>query len=89
MQVKYGCSHEMASCRHLESFLVKNLNIIFRRIPTCDWRGPLGEFFNRELYRTVQLTIREQLLRSKEKQLQGGLVFKARRLLYHSTLGRE
>ena len=33
--------------------------------------------------------IREQLLRSNEKQFQGGLVFKARRLLYHSTLGRE
>ena len=27
--------------------------------------------------------------RSIEKQFQGGLVFKARRLLYHSTLGRE
>ena len=26
---------------------------------------------------------------SIEKQFQGGLVFKARRLLYHSTLGRE
>ena len=30
--------------------------------------------------RTVQLTIREQLLRSNEKQFQGGLVLKARRL---------
>ena len=30
-----------------------------------------------------------QLLRSIEKHFQGGLVFKARRLLYHSTLGRE
>ena len=39
--------------------------------------------------RTVQLTIRERMLRSNEKQFQGGLVFKARRLLYHSTLGRE
>ena len=44
---------------------------------------------NRELYRTVQLSVREQRLRSNEKQFQGGLVFKARRLLYHSTLGRE
>ena len=50
---------------------------------------PLGECFKRELYRTVQLPIQEQLLRSIEKQFQGGLVFKARRLLYHSTLGRE
>ena len=41
--------------------------------------GPLGEFFNRELYRTVQFTIRERLLRSNEKQFQRGLVFKARR----------
>ena len=32
---------------------------------------------------------REQWLRSNVKQFQGGLVFKAHRLLYHSTLGRE
>jgi hypothetical protein len=51
--------------------------------------GPLGEFFNRELYRTVQLPIREQRLRSNEKQFQGGLVFKVQRLLYHPTLSRE
>jgi len=31
----------------------------------------------------------EQRLRSNVKQFQGGLVFKAHRLLYHSTLGRE
>jgi len=37
----------------------------------------LGAF---KTYRTVQLTIREQLFRSNEKQFQGGLVFKARRL---------
>ena len=30
-----------------------------------------------------------QLLRSHEQQFRGGLVFKARRRLYHSTLGRE
>ena len=47
--------------------------------------GALGEFSNRELYRTAQLSIREQLLRSNEKQL----VFKARRRLFRSTLGRE
>ena len=41
------------------------------------------------LYRTVQFSIQEQLLRSNEKQFRGGLVFKARRLLYRSTLGRE
>ena len=51
--------------------------------------GPLGEFLNQELYRTVQLLIQEQLLRSNEKPFQGGLVFKARRLLYHSSQGRE
>jgi hypothetical protein len=34
-------------------------------------------------------TTREQLLRSNAKQFQGELVFKARRLVYHSTLGRE
>jgi len=28
-------------------------------------------------------------VQSDEKQFQGGLAFKARRLLYHSTLGRE
>jgi len=42
--------------------------------------GPLGEFFNGELYRMVQVSIQEQLLHSNEKQFQGGLVFKARRL---------
>ena len=51
--------------------------------------GPLGECFNRELYRPVQFSIQEQLLRSNEKQFRGGLVFKARSLLYHSSLGRE
>ena len=58
---------------------------------TCRHARPAGERrpVGRELYRTVQFTIREQLLRSNEKQFQGGLVFKARRLLYHSTLGRE
>ena len=45
--------------------------------------------FNRELYRTAQLSIQEQLLRSNEKQFRGGLVFKARGRVYHSTLGRE
>ena len=40
-------------------------------------------------YLLLHFTIREQLLRSNEKQFQGGLVFKARRLLHHSTLGRE
>jgi hypothetical protein len=42
-----------------------------------------------EAVRTVQLSIREQRLRSNVKQFQGGRVFKAHRLLYHSTLGRE
>ena len=51
--------------------------------------GPLAEFFSRVLNRTVQLSIQEQLLRCTEKQFQGGLVFKAHRLLYHSTLRKE
>ena len=34
--------------------------------------GPLGEFFSRELYRTVQFPIQEQLLRSIAKQFQEG-----------------
>jgi hypothetical protein len=42
---------------------------------------------NRELYRPVQFSSQVQLLCSNEKQFRG--VFKARRLLYHSTLGRE
>ena len=45
------------------------------------------EFFNRELYCPLQFSIQEQLLRSNEKQFRGGPVLKARRLLYHSTLG--
>ena len=49
----------------------------------------IGSIFRVVPFDTVQFTIREQLLRSNEKQFQGGLVFKARRLLYHSTLGRE
>ena len=40
-----------------------------------------------ELYRTVQLSIREQRLRSNVKQFHGGLVFNAHGLSYHSTLG--
>ena len=34
----------------------------------------------------IRFSIQEQLLRSDEKQFQGGLVFKARRLVHHSTL---
>ena len=37
--------------------------------------------------RTVPFSIQERLLRSIEKQFQGGLACKARRLLYHSTIG--
>ena len=36
---------------------------------------------------SVQFSISEQLLRRIVKQSRGGLVFKAHRLLYHSTLG--
>ena len=63
------------------------------RLDAPDWEGGVGLLLpgavRRELYRTVQFTIRERLLRSNEKQFQGGLVFKARGLFYHSTLGRE
>ena len=42
------------------------------------------------LDRTVPASsISEQLLLCTEKGFQGGHVFKARRLLYHSSLGRE
>ena len=41
------------------------------------------------LFETPLFSVQEQLLRGIEKQFQGGLVFKARILLYHSTLGRE
>ena len=49
------------------------------------WRSfkqdlPLGEVLNRELYRSVQFSIQEQLLRSSEKRFREELVFKARRL---------
>jgi len=34
-----------------------------------------------------QFSIQEQLLRRNVKRFQGGLVLKAHRLVYHSTLG--
>ena len=37
--------------------------------------------------RSVQSSIEEQLLRRNVKRFRGGLVFKAHRLLYHSSLG--
>jgi len=37
----------------------------------------------------VEFSISEQLLLCTEKGFQGGHVLKARRLLYHSSLGRE
>jgi len=40
-------------------------------------------------HRSVQFSIQEELLHSNEKRFRGGLVCKARRLVYHSTLGRE
>ena len=40
-----------------------------------------------ELYPSVQFSIQEQLLRRNVKRFRGGLVSKARRPLYHSTLG--
>ena len=48
-----------------------------------------GEFLKRELYRSVQFSISEELHLRNEKQFRGGLVCKSLRLLYHSTLGRE
>jgi len=38
------------------------------------------------LYRSVHFSIQEQLLRINIKRFRGGLVFKAHRLVYHSTL---
>jgi hydroxymethylglutaryl-CoA reductase (NADPH) len=49
--------------------------------------GSLGEILDWELYRAVQLSISEQLLRRNVEPFRGGLVFRAHRLLYHSTLG--
>ena len=40
-----------------------------------------------ELYCLVQYSLLEQQLRRNAKRFPGGLVFKAPRLLYHSTLG--
>jgi len=40
-----------------------------------------------ELYRSVQFSIQVQLLRRKVKRFRGGLVLKAHRLVYRSTLG--
>ena len=49
--------------------------------------GSLGEFLNIQLYRSEQFSIKEQLLHIIVKRFRGGLVFTARRVLYHSTLG--
>ena len=38
------------------------------------------------MYRSVQFSISEQLLRRNVKRFRGGFVFKAHRLVYHSTL---
>ena len=45
------------------------------------------KFCIRELNRVVQFSISEQLLSRNVERLRGGLVFKAHRSLYHSTLG--
>ena len=42
---------------------------------------------NRELFRSVQFSFQELLLHRNVKRFRGGLVFKAHRLVYHSTLG--
>ena len=47
----------------------------------------LREFLKLELYRSVQLLIQEQLLYRNVQRFRGGLVFKAHRRLYYSTLG--
>ena len=49
--------------------------------------GSLGELLDSELYRAVQFSISAQLLSKNVERFRGGLVFKAHRLLYHSTLG--
>ena len=45
------------------------------------WGGPW------ELYRSLQFPIQEQLLSRNVERFRGGLVFKAHRLLHHSTPG--
>ena len=47
----------------------------------------LEEFLNRELYRLVQFSIQEQLIRTTLKRSRGWLVFKVHRRLNHSALG--
>ena len=55
--------------------------------PAMDWLKHLQ--VGTTLVATRATSISGQLLLCTEKGFQGGLVFKARRLLYHSSLGRE
>ena len=52
------------------------------RTPPCEY-GMLDRFH----LRSVQFSIQKQLLRRNVKRFRGGLVFKAHKLLIHSTLG--
>ena len=52
----------------------------------CATTAHSGEFLEWELYRAVQLSSSEQPLSRNVERFRGGLVFKAHRLLYHSTL---
>ena len=47
----------------------------------------MSKVTNWELYRAVQFSIEEQLLSRNVERFSGGLVFKAHRLVNHSTLG--
>ena len=48
---------------------------------------PLERVVDVPAFRAVQLSISEQLLSRNVERFRGGLVFKAHRLSYHSTLG--
>jgi len=60
------------------------------RFGNCQLRHLMRKLTTRErMPHPVQFSISEKLLHCNEKRFRGGLVFKARRLLYHSNLGRE
>ena len=53
-------------------------------VMTCP---PASDVPHRNSLLSVQLSIQEQLLSRNVERCRGGLVFKAHRLVYHSTLG--
>jgi len=62
--------------------------VIYLRVYSDIRRSNLAET-SWELYSAVQFLIEEQQLDKKVQWSQRGLVFKAHRLVYHSTLGSK